>query len=392
MEERLATVAVEDLGPKAAVDAPPHLGGLRKIRTHADRLLKKVKEIKIRISRPFQISRERSSKDQFRRSTPNVGLVGLRRGTSSASRQTAVNAVVLNPKMSQRASVQLLNTGVMSGGKKQNARSRSAYETSYVEHSDQFKKPLQEERLGSKDRHERIRRIRKQKTLRKEALTKPRCECTEGCQCMTGGAQSCSSGEGQRRSVGTTEIEAHPFPTGVELPDGTTTSSMMESRRLSSDVSSDSRHHSPRRFELAGIGDRFAEEYRRSSQETASTRVGRRARPSSSFSQAPTVISTESSISLTGSLANILRRSTGSRPHTPQLQVAVDLETADDEERAGLTPTQRSTTMQRNLSTIANERTVNASSTLLELIEDEIHDSSLVDHDGAFLPSLDDAD
>lgn len=386
MEDRLAATAGEDLSPKATASAPPHLGRFRKIKSNADRLFRKVKEIKTRISRPLQIGRERSRNKQIRRYAPNVGLVGLRREISSASRQTAVDPVVSSRESSQRASGQPLTTRVISSAETQNTRPDSTYETSRAEHLDQSNKLSQVEKLAAKDKHERIRRIRREKTLREKVLQKPRCECTEGCQCMKMGTQSCSSGEGQRRSVCTAEIEAHRFPTGVEPPDATTTSSTMESRRLSSDVASDSHHHSFRRFELAGIGDHLADEQRRSSQETTSTRFGGRARPSSSFSQAPTVISTESSISLTGSLANIFRRSAGSRPHTPHLQV-VGLEANDDDEEGGPTPTQRSTTMQRTLRTAEEERTVNTSSTLLELIEDEIHDRSLVDHDGAFLPN-----
>ena len=196
---------------------------------------------------------------------------------------------------------------------------------------------LHEELAAATAKLERIRSIRREKKLRANALQKPRCDCTEGCHCMRTDTASCSSGEGQSRPVHLADISPHLFPHGVESPEETQTSSTVESRRRSSDVSSDGRQHSPSRIELAGIGDRFSSERRRS---------GGRVRPVSSLSQAPTAVSNGSSISLLSGPAYIYRRPPGSRPSTPRLRVSHngDPDPEEDGERGGPTPTQSNIT------------------------------------------------
>lgn len=238
-----------------------------------------------------------------------------------------------------------------------------------------------------KEKLERIRCIRREKGLRAKALQKPRCECTEGCQCMQREAASRSSGEGQSRAVHPATIEPHRFPHGVQSPEETRTSSTIDSRRMSSDVSSEGRQQSPSRIEFVGIGDRFGESRHGSSQGMSG-----RVRPQSSLSQAPTAVSNGSSISLPSGPANIIRRPLSSRPQTPNLQVNLDGGFDDDEERGGPTPTQHNNRSQSTPSGAENERAADTSSTLLGVIEDEIHDRSLVDHDGALLPRSEDAD
>lgn len=306
-EGTLPAKAGEEHGTNKRTSAPADRGKLRKI---AKKFLGRVHAIRVRVSRPFQTGHQQFRNEESSRSSSNGAIEDRGRELTTPSRQSVGIPVNSNQEHLRQAS-------------------------SVLKHVERANKVSQENKITAEEKCERIRRIRKEKTARERALHKPRCMCSEGCQCMKDAAHSRSSGEGQPRSVRTSEIEGHRFPTGVELPEETSSSSRTDSWRLSSNLSSDGRLQFPPQLELAGIGGRFAEERRRLSQETSSTRVGTRARPLSSFSQAPTVISNESSISLSGSIANLLRRPAGSRPPTPQVHVNPDPEREEDNDHRG---------------------------------------------------------
>lgn len=360
--------------PEKTATILPDSRRFKKIKDHANRLVKKVKDIKNHMRKPRTAHRLSAETDT--QMTP-LGMceMTMENAASSTSKPTALN--LPTPSQGQRVSEQPSDerpsSAVINIARPNSTRGAAREDQVWSS---------QDELAAANKKRERIRNIRKEKRLQANALQKPRCECTEGCHCMQRETASRSSGEGQSRSVQLADIGPHLFPHGVESPEETQTTSTTESRRLSSDVSSEGRQQSLYRNEFAGIGDRFRER----------RRSGGRCRPISSLSQAPTAVSNGSSISLLGGPAYISRRPAGSRPQTPHLHISLDREPDQDEDSGGPTPTEHNTTSQRILPSAEDERAANTSSTLLEVVEDEIHDRSFFDHDGALLPPSADAE
>lgn len=370
----LSARARAEPSPDKTATILPDSRRFKKIKDHASRLLKKVKDIQNHMRKPGTAHRL-SAEANTQMATLGMCEMTMENAASSTSKPTTLN--LPTPSQEQRVSEQPSDerpsSAVINIARPNSAR--GAVREHQVWSS-------QDELAAANEKHERIWNIRKEKRLQANALQKPRCECTEGCHCMQRETASRSSGEGQSRPVQPADIGPHMFPHGVESPEETRTSSTTESRRLSSEVSSEGRQQSLYRNEFAGIGDRFRE----------GRRSGGRCRPLSSLSQAPTAVSNGSSISLLGGPAYSSRRPPGSRPQTPLLHVSLDGEPDQDEDSGGATPTEHNTTSQRTLPSAEGERAASTSSTLLEVVEDEIHGRSLVDHDGALLPSSENAD
>jgi len=376
----LSSAARGEPQPNKTATVPPDSGPFKKLKGHASRVLRKVKSIKNHLRKPTTTGLGLFAKDRNPKVMTDVGAATLGKEASSISKPTTGKPSIQSygqqmseqPRDEPGSSISALNPG--------------PNPTHGDPHNDQVRSS-QAEMAAANEKLERIRWFRREKKLRAKALQKPRCECTEGCQCMQRETASRSSGEGQSRAVHPANIEAHRFPYGVQSSEETRTSRTTDSGRMSSDVSSEGRQQSPHRIELAGIGHIFGES-RRGSSQIMSGRV----RPLSSFSQAPTAVSNESSISLLGGPTYITRRPPSSRPQSPHLPVHPDGVVDEEEESSGPTPAQHNTTTQWTPPSAAEERAAHTSSTLLGVVEDEIRDRSLVDHDGAFLPRPEDAE
>lgn len=359
---------------------PPDSGRLTKVKRHVNKVLRKVKDIKNHLRKPTSPGLGPFAKDRNAKVTTIVSAATLGKGASSTSKPTAGDLPM--PSCGHRVPEQP-QTGTRSSTAALNVGPNSTYGD---RHDDQIESS-QEGMSAANEKLERIRLIRREKKLRAKALQKPMCKCTDGCQCMQRETASRSSGEGQSRAVHPAEIEPHRFPHGVQSPEGTQTSSTIDSRRMSSDVSFEGRQQSPTRIEFAGIGDRFGESRHGSSQGMSG-----RVRPQSSLSQAPTAVSNESSISLLSGPAYFIRRPPNSRPQTPQLQVNHVGGFVDDEEGGGPTPTQHNINSQWTRASAEDERAEDTSSTSSGVVADGIRDRSLVNHVGALLPQSEDAE
>ena len=390
----LAALALGHPQPEKTTTIPPDSGRFRKIKDHANRLLRKVKDINSHVRRRRTAQRTSTQADTQMVTSGTCGAKLENEASPRLSRDAVKPSI---PSRPQCVSEHPLDNGGSHEGIP-NAGAEPTREGPLHRGQDATS---QEEMAAANKKLERIRCLRKEKRLRANALQKPRCECSEGCHCMQRETESRSSGEGQSRPVDPADIE-HRFPHGVESPEWTQISSTTESRRLSSDVSSEDAQRSSYRTrrissdissegpqqsqyrtELAGIGDRFSER-RRS--------VGM-CRQLSSLSQAATAVSNGSSISLFGGSAYIsTRRPLGSRPQTPHIQINPDGGVEEDDERGGATPTQPNTTSRRTSPSGEGESVTNASSTVLEGSREELQDTLLPDHDGALLPRSEDAE
>ncbi|MCJ1361954.1 hypothetical protein MMC16_001055 [Acarospora aff. strigata] len=335
----------------------PRSGRFRRIRSHAERLFGKLLKIHVR-ARTNGVHALFTS-EYYRNRTPEMAAADSTQEASLTARHTTVDAVVPAHMSSRSASGEQLHEQI-SSTESHEPRLNSGHGTAPADHVGISR----EEMIAAKAKLDRILSTRKEKTLQARALQKPRCECTEGCQCMRGEIENRSSGEGHSRPIEPADIGSHLFPAGVEPPEETTDSSTTESRRRWSEVSSEGRQRSPRQWDLTGIGYHLDEQRRSLSYETSSTRFGTGGRPLSRFSQAATAVSNDSSISLDSSAANVPRLSAaGSRPQSSQLQVDPQLEAGEDAERGGPTPTQRSTTTQWRFPSAEGEIAANPTST-----------------------------
>ncbi len=353
-----------------------------KVKTSVKKLIKKVKQINSRVREPLKPGHVRPTEGPPNSTNLHIGtIIPEQKAPSNDSRDRTADSI------DQRHSTPQQAHGYISNEQTDNAvdsapRDVSVFQTVRVTAADEESELSQEERAQQiAKRLERINAIRKEKTLHALASKKPKCECTDGCQCMKGGTESQSSGEGHRRSVDAMEFEPHRFAHGVEPPDGTASSGTIESRRLSTELPSDGRPDSSRRLDWVGLDERFINRRRRSSQDTGSSRVGGRVRPWSSFSTF--VGSNDSSISLSSSAGFLGRQAAGSRPHTPLAQLNTRVAADDDQETDGPTPTQQSTTARWEIPIADSERVAHTIAPLLNAIETEPQDSIQTDHDGS---------
>lgn len=378
--QRLSAAAQGKHHPGKTATITPDSGRFTKVKRHANRMLRKVKDIKTHLKKRTSSGFGPFAKDRNTKVTTNVSTATLGKEATSMSKPT--NGEPSTPSCGHRLSEQP-QTETRSSTAALDVGPNSTYGD---RHGDQIES-LQEGMTAANEKVERIRLIRREKKLQAKALQKPRCKCTDACQCMQRETASRSSGEGQSRAVHPADIEPHRFPHGIQSPEGTQTSSTIDSRRMSSDVSFEGRQQSPTRIEFAGIGDGFGESRHGSSQG-----MNGRVRPHSSLSQAPTAVSNESSISLPSGPAYISRRPPNSRPQTPQLQVNHVGGFDDDEERGGPTPTQNNINSQWTRASAEDERAADTSSISLRVVADGARDRSLVNHVGALLPQSEDGE
>ncbi|MCJ1231240.1 hypothetical protein MMC12_007917 [Toensbergia leucococca] len=139
-----------------------------------------------------------------------------------------------------------------------------------------------------KHKHDRIRNIRREKTLKNNARRKPRCACHHDCHCKRGSSDSNHPSDGQRDPIAALDIADHTLQSLIGPP--------IEDQ---SHESGDSRSSwgPPGLEPLAGLGRHFPLADRSSSAENSNSTADRR----DGVSQGTTVFgSTRSSISLPG--------------------------------------------------------------------------------------------